>query len=211
MEIQSGKLYVNRTWEYLYPCLKFYGEELTDKLKKLFKLAVGIDDKLYKSTYSIYILFDVSSCESINQNILNYRSNFTSFLEWVRKKDYYVTDYVYDLSGCSEKHMVVLKIPKIYNKSFEYFLQGKYSQMYSKEAIDFIFSDITLENKTVQNKINKQFMYRRLILTKDKRYLPFFVKRINEDFDVDMPISDFEGRDIEFEYPIVSKQEIFNF
>ena len=44
MQIQSGKLYENRTWKYLYPCLKCYGPELMDFLSSFFKLGVGIGD-----------------------------------------------------------------------------------------------------------------------------------------------------------------------
>ena len=44
MQIQSGKLYENRTWKYLYPCLKVYGSTLKTYLNIFFKLAVGLGD-----------------------------------------------------------------------------------------------------------------------------------------------------------------------
>ena len=44
MNIQSGKLYENRTWKYLYPCLNEHGDVLKKYLDSFFKLGVGVAD-----------------------------------------------------------------------------------------------------------------------------------------------------------------------
>ena len=44
MQIQDGKLYLNRTWKYIYPALRVYGFQPISYLNDLIKQGVGIHD-----------------------------------------------------------------------------------------------------------------------------------------------------------------------
>ena len=119
MQIQSGKLYENKTWNYLYPCLKSYGSTLMKHLNSFYKLGVGIKDHNIdiEEGNCIYILLN-TNLSSPQISLINYRENFSKFLDWIRFQPYYVIDYVYDGLDKGEKHMLVLKIPDSYNKAY---------------------------------------------------------------------------------------------
>ena len=91
MEIEIGKLYVNRTVKYLVPALNYYGPTLKTKLNLVFKLAFGIHDSLLEGTHlegqkNIFVLVDKLVRPDLYQN----------FMDWVKHQEYYVTDYAYD-------------------------------------------------------------------------------------------------------------------
>ena len=96
MQIQSGKLYENRTWKYLFPCLKFYGPELMSKLSSFFKLAVGVNDYNKKEKQAcIYILVDTNIAIASDVERAEYKHKFAQFLDWLSYKPYFVSDYIY--------------------------------------------------------------------------------------------------------------------
>lgn len=206
MNIQSGKLYENRTWKYLYPSLKFYGEELTVKLSSFLKLAVGVNDSYReKNGNCIYILIDteLSSVTALERQA--YRTKFGEFLKWVKDKYYYVTDYVFEKG----KHMVVLRLHKNFENSYMHFIKGDYSEMYPDKIIYDYFKHVTLANKEVQKKRNDKMKIIRDILKKNSEYLPKFVAQVNKDFKTNVDVSYF--KDAELDYPPVRKEEIFNY
>ena len=146
MEIEIGKLYINRTVKYLVPGLSFYGPTLKTKLNLVFKLAFGIHDTLLDGSHlegqkNIFILVDKLVRPDLFQN----------FMDWVKHQEYYVTDYTYDaiMESHSRKHMVVLAYPPSMGDSYDKFLLGKYSKMYTKKEILTYFSE---ENKVEATK-----------------------------------------------------------
>lgn len=199
MNISSGKLYVNRTWRYLYPCLSAYGPEFMVRINNLFKLAVGIDDlNLYghNKDNCIFILLDSEIPLATKADYEIYKRNFSKFLTWISYQPYYVTDYVFDDVFSGKKHMVVIKIPPQFHTSYTHFLNGSYSQMYNSQQIREIF---------------KNDRYNVLpVLKKDRAYLKEkFVSIVNDKFDSDATEGDLVGSELDFkpEY----KEEIFNF
>ena len=91
MQIQSGKLYENRTWKYLYPCLKHYGLELMNYLTSFFKLAIGVaDSNVTVEGNCIFILVDTNLTLSNNVETAKYKANFSKFLDWVKYQYFYV-------------------------------------------------------------------------------------------------------------------------
>src|SRR6187402_2593397 len=140
MQIQSGKLYKNRTWKYIYPCLKYYGPELNKHLGTFFKLGVGINDynmDIKGERNHIFILVDTNLPFSSEDQIKEYKLKFSKFLDWLTYQHYYVADYVYeDFTG---KHMIVLQLPYKHDASFLSFVQGKYSDMYGTKEINDYF------------------------------------------------------------------------
>lgn len=210
MQIQSGKLYENRTWKYLYPCLRSYGGVLKNYLNSLYKVAVALEDKNVDvgETNCLHILID-TNMSTPQISAVKYRENLSIFLDWLRFQPYYIVDYVFDGLETNEKHMIVIKIPQSYDKAVEKFKKGKYSQMYSDKEIKELFPFITLENKELEIKINSKTKKLRHVLTKASSYLPTFKDKINKEFGVNCSINDL--KDHELDFPPNLEEEIFNF
>lgn len=207
MQIQSRKLYENRTWRYLYPSLKCYGKELMDYLVSFFKLGVGVGDsnKDIDST-SIFILFE-TSLPLTTPELEKYQNNFSKFLDWIKYQPYYVTDYVFDMHN---KHMVVIKLPYKHSSAYMHFIKGKYSLMYNETEIKQYFSEVSLTNKILESKINKNLDKTIKILTRDRRYVQNFVDIVNKDFDANITVEQYLGN-AELDYPPKKEEEIFNY
>lgn len=212
MQIQSGKLYENRTWKYLYPSLKSYGEELMNHLASFFKLAVGIGDyHLEGESYKdcIFILIETNMQLSTDKERIEYKKNFSKFIAWVSYQYYYITDYVYEGIGASEKHMLVLKMPVAHEVSYLHFIRGQYHKMYSKKEINRYFQYVTLPNKEFEKVKNDKIKNTRDILSRDSGYLEVFLDKVFKDFNAIPRKRDFLLADLD--YPPILKEEIFNY
>ena len=129
MKIEVGKFYTNKTKRFLYPCLRGHGDLFILKFNKVFKLAVGIHDENMVDTFSheahkIYILLD----SAWNKN------DFENFMKWVRLEPYYIHDYCFSSDyKYTRKHMLIIKVPKDFYYSYDIFLYGRYSLMYTDD------------------------------------------------------------------------------
>ena len=210
MQIQSGKLYENRTWKYLYPCLKVYGGTLKTYLNSFFKLAVGLGDHNIdiNEDNCIYILID-TNIHSPQQSLQTYREYLSKFLDWVRFQPYYVTDYIFEGFDRGEKHMLVLRLPDTYKESYIKFKQGKYSEMYSSKDIDNLYSLIVNSNKNIEIKVNNNITNIKNVLTKNSSHLELFRKQINDEFGTNLSLNDL--KDHELDLPPSQNEEIFNY
>jgi|VirMetMinimDraft_7_1064189.scaffolds.fasta_scaffold00418_25 hypothetical protein len=189
MDIKIGKMLENKTWKFLSPCLSFYGSTFTDKINTVFKLAAGIgDDNHFNPTPSIYLL-----CDAKYQP-----RNFIKFLEWIKYEKYYLADYPFtpDLKD-ARRHMVVIAIPKAYLKTYEYFLEGKYSKMYTEEEIKTLF--LQTDTKAAN------------ILLKKSKALEEFVKNQNKVYGTKVKANELVTMPEEYEFPLNHKEEIFNY
>jgi len=210
MQIQSGKLYENRTWKYLYPCLKHYDSELIKRLSSFFKLCVGVGDQNKEDlSISLYILIDTNIALSSEQARVDYKIRFGEFLTWLKHQDYYVDDYMYENGVVSTKHMVVITLPKEFHNAYFNFIKGNYSNMYTPKAINDYFAYVKLTNKETELIRNAKIKNTRDVLTKDKKYLPKFVAQVNERFATN--VEDKYFLDAELDYPPVEEEEIFNY
>ena len=133
MQIEIGKRYDNKTWRFLFPCLRGHGDIFASKINPLYKLAVGVYDYTLKDQTkfngrNIFILLDMYS-----QNKL-----CTDFIEFVKYQSYYVTHYCPDSDfGNSRKMMIVISIPERFEPAYDAFIRGKYSEMYNEEEERF--------------------------------------------------------------------------
>ena len=210
MQIQSGKLYENRTWKYLYPCLKVYGGTLKTYLNSFFKLAVGLGDHNIdiNEDNCIYILID-TNIHSPQQSLQTYREYLSKFLDWVRFQPYYVTDYIFEGFDRGEKHMLVLRLPDTYKESYIKFKQGKYSEMYSSKDIDNLYSLIVNSNKNIEIKVNNNITNIKNVLTKNSSHLELFRKQINDEFGTNLSLKDLKNHELDL--PPSQNEEIFNY
>ena len=210
MQIQSGKLYENKTWKYLYPCLRVYGNQLKTYLNNFYKLGVGLKDYNIdiEEDNCIYILLD-TKIHLGQQSLQTYRENLSVFLDWVRFQPYYVIDYVFDGFDSGEKHMLVLKLPTIYNKTYNKFIKGKYSEMYTPKDIENIFPLVTNSNKELEIKINSKLKEVKNILYRNSDQLENFRNQLNKEFGTNLSISDIRNHELDF--PPIQEEETFNY
>ena len=191
MQIEIGKYYVNKTWRFLLPCLRGHGDIFVSKFNPVFKLAVGIHDTLLDNSKkaegrSIYIL-----CDKFANRIA-----FDEFLDWIKYQDAYIADYCPDSEILkSRKHVIIIKIPEVYNDAYDNFLQGNYSLMYLEQDLKLLFSSST-----------KQKEYD--ILSRNPKIIEEFTKVVNKEFKTNAVIDDFKNAELEI--PLVKTEEIFN-
>ena len=210
MQIQSGKLYENRTWKYLYPCLTVYGSALKTYLNSFFKLAIGLGDHNINidENNCIYILIDTNIYSS-QQSLQTYREYLARFLDWVKFQPYYVADYIFEGLDRGEKHMLVLRLPNIHKESYVKFKQGKYSEMYSSKNINNLYPLIVNSNKSIEIKVNNNITNIKNVLTKNSNHLELFRKQINDEFGTNLSLNDL--KDHELDLPPSQNEEIFNY
>lgn len=193
MQIEIGKRYVNKTWRFLYPCLRGHGDIFVRKFNPLYKLAVGVSDDILKQTkYSqernIFILIDTLFQPKIVQE----------FMSWITYQPYYKHHYFIDNHELTtpRKLMLVLSVPEMFNNAYDNFIDSKYSQMYSIDEIMKLFN--IPERK-------KEFD----ILTKNYEIEDDFIKSVNEEFDTN--VYQFDEPIKEYELPLKPVEEIFNY
>ena len=174
MNIEIGKQYENKTWFYLTPVLRGHGNTFITKFNSVWKLAVGIHDMLLDGSdiangRNIYILFDKKFNES----------KFEDFLQYVKYQDYYKADYSFDTDlQNSRKHMIIIKVPKMFNNAYDMFLKGKYSKMYEKEYLEKFFSSK-----------NRKHVYD-IMTKKSRETFNNYIKKIEETFNVQFDSDD---------------------
>lgn len=209
MEIKKNTLIKNKTYNYLLPCLKYYGKEDFNKFKSFLILGAGINDmNIYvKNNNCIFLLYNLSPGLPYAEQKAYYLS-FAEFLDTIRTKSYYVNDYLFNCST-HNAHMVVIKIPDEHEDSFQEFIAGNYSKMYSKECIYKYFEDFTIPNNLeAETRINNNLDKIRKILMKHSSVKEEFVDAVNSRFDTNIKVNEFNG---ELDYPIKLEEEIFNY
>lgn len=200
MQIKSGELYENRTAKYLFPAIKHYGEELLNYINYFIKLGVGLSDENKKLQRGcIFILLDANPK---TYKILEYKDKLDKFITWLKYQNYYVTDYIYSNKKDEESHMIVLDFPMEYNNAYIKFMLGRYSQMYTKSEIDFLFP---LRKNLSQKDLDRRVAIRNVLLKENESD---FIKQVNSDFGTN--ISKFDIKK-ELDYPFDYKEEVFNF
>ena len=191
MQIEIGKRYVNKTWRFLYPCLRGHGDIFVSKFNPVFKLAVAIHDTLLDDSKkaegrSIYIL-----CDKLANKIA-----FDDFLDWIKYQDYYIGDYCPDSEILkSRKHVIIIKIPEVYNDAYDHFLKSNFSLMYLDEELKLLFSNP-----------GKKKEYD--ILSREPKIIEDFVKEVNKEFGSNAIVDDFKNAELEL--PLRKTEEIFN-
>lgn len=211
MQIQSGKLYENRVWKYLYPCIKGHGATLVNYLSSFVKLAIGIGDSSIRvKDNCLFILIQTSIKTGTITQRKDYRDNFIKFLDWVKYQNYYVKDYIYENKDEAETHMVVLKIPEEYTESFNMFVEGSYSKMFTEKQINYLFPLVEDNNNPSLMKRNERISSARSVFSKKPHRLEEFKNIVNKEFHRAETVRE-DYKDAEYEFPISYNldQEIF--
>lgn len=181
----KNRIYQNKTWRFLSPCLIENGIKFRKLFDSLIKIAIGIYDyDLTNNNISIpgknmFILIDSIKCSYY----------LKKFEEYIKYKYYYKESYTYS----PNKQMIVLKIPTGYENAYDKFLEGKYSEMYTPEQLDHVFS-----------KLSKEYG----ILYKSRDALEKFVEKINKEFHVKLEPENLINN--EYELPPKLEEETFS-
>lgn len=193
MVIKYRKQYENKTSKYLSPCLKEgYSRIFEVKFKEMFVLAYGIGDKVIEENPN-FIIGNKSPIFILIDTFANKRKS-EDFIYWIRYQDYYIYDYIADMEG--RGHMIILDFPEKYKNAYDKFLEGKYSEMFTKEEILKLFKEDSKEYK---------------VLTKNKLLLPDFTNKLRKIFDLkNLSDRDLEDSELELPYTMNLKEEIFN-
>ncbi len=189
MKIKNNILHDNKTRLYLLPVTKIYGKEFFNNFSKIFKLGFGIND----FTMPDNLKFDNHIFILLQSDLKS--ENFNDFLTWIRKQSYYEKDYAFDNIKNGDKHMVIVRIPKRYKYSYNAFVKGEYSKMYSEQDMRNLFN-------TGDTRLP--------VLTKSDNAMKKFVSKINADYNTEFEFGELAG---ECEYPINENinNETFNY
>lgn len=206
MDIQIGKQYVNKTWRFLAPCLRGHGTTFVNKFNSLYKLAVGIHDTFLDGSSisngrNIYVLIDKG-----------YKPReYEKFLDYIRYQDYFKGEY------CAEpdliparKYMVVLEVPKIFYNAYDKFLQGKYSEMYTTDELNILFSSVLKKRNLSPSEKIKRRDYGILTKTLEESF-EYYIKVLNKEFNTTVKATDIVASEVEWELPLKKQEEIFNY
>lgn len=182
-------IFVNRTARYIAPLLKLYSNELTIIFNSVKWIAFGINDLNYKEKLNngdyIFCLAKIT-----NNRI------FENFAKYIREQKFYYDDYIFSLKN--NLHMFVLENPR--KDVVPKFMEGKYSEMLSKEEIDRIYL------KKVYIKGVEHYTDVYSILTKYDAYKDKFLNYLESEFNY----TNIEG-DFEFDLPPLFNEEVFNY
>lgn len=201
---RPGSLFINRSFKYISPCMKLYGEEFTTKMRLLSGLAIAIQDygfnteKKFKN--ELYYLIDVNGVFKYDKYMYPEKSrvDFMHVISWLRQQEFYVKDYPFDSGKHGHQHIICLKTPI---DIIDNFIQGKYSQMYSKDILERIVKKtITVDKQEVINPVYG-------VLSHDPEYIPFYLDQLNSDYNTSLKAEDIKHH-TEYDIPPLPKNEV---
>lgn len=206
----THNVFVNKTLHYLYPQIGVYGKTLMESLHGSNGqniLAVGYLDWVYKRVKDVshegllFILVDKNGKYNLEKgryvSLEKGKINFESFLKYIRTHKAYLDDYMFDFKNCHH-HMVILRLPKRFERAYQPFLKGEYSKMYTSDEIT--------EMGFKPNKGAKIWY----VLNKDAGHREKFLERINTEFGTTLTLEEInDGR--ELDTPPITKNETFNY
>jgi len=148
MKLELGKIFINPTARFLTPIFNSYNITFLQNfnLVRNHLLGFAIGDVKYdkakkkEHSYLLFAAYSVNgSYDCTRKRFLNSKNGktiFLNFLKSIRKSSYYYDDYIYD----EKIHIVIYSLPQQYNKSYDEFIKGKYSKMFSEEEIKELFT-----------------------------------------------------------------------
>lgn len=202
MTIKYGRLYVNKTWRFLAPSLKYYGEEFIQKFNVVMKLAVGIHDTLLDGSQvsddnNIYVLVDR----------LAKPKEFLNFINFISEQEYYIDSYSYDEVVNPRKMMIILKIPEELSGSYYHFLKGHYSKMYNRQQLRELYNNVISGRSSNQ----QSYLDYEILSKTGENSKKLLIDTIKEEFGKETRISETDIDNLEWELPLKKKEEIFNY
>lgn len=215
MQIIDGKLYLNRTWKYIYPALRVYGFQPISYLNELIKQSVGISDINFQEENKIpkiFILVQTRDLKASQTKAKEYETKVAKFFDYIRQQEYYVDDYLYNVNSKCCSHMVVLRFPENFKSIYNSFVKGEYSKMYSQQELKKYFPLATLsktKNITISDSLGDNLEIHK-VFTKAPELKAIFIEKINKDFGLEMLEEEFD-KNMELDYLPTLEEELFNY
>ena len=110
-------------------------------------------------------------------------------------QSFYVTSYAFDDLEKGRQHMLVITIPESFNESYDSFVKGHYSQMYTDNQINILFPDPTNEVRAVLKRTESAYSE--------------FASKISNSFNTTVSKQDLVGAELDF--PLEKEKEYFNY
>ena len=196
MRIQYGKRFENKTSKFLLPCIvSGHGKVFQMKVEDIYILAAGLDDKVLHNNSKYDFLIEKRPVFILIDKFVNKRRG-EDFIYWLKHQPFFLGGYPVDM--IDRAYMTIVDTPENFQKSYDSFIVGKYSEMYTKQEINSLFSD---KNSDVYH-----------VLTKDTdKLLPAFVKKLEETFETKLKYTDFVTSEMDLPYKISEQDEVFNY
>lgn len=200
--MSKSTFFYNRTYRYLSPLIRILDPKLPNILNTLEIQNFKIEDPGLGCTEKyLYISIHANPINLIGVNLDKYCRVLQQTLQYIRTKEYYVTDTLYTIKPLI--HTIKICFPLRYSAYFTAFENSLYSTMFKEKEIEKLF--------TVSDK-HKLYFYKeetKMILRRDPDYLPYFVAQVNKDFEDNISVSSFT--DCELDYNINKKEEYFDY
>ena len=196
MRIQYGKRFENKTSKFLLPCIiSGHGKTFQTKVEDIYILAAGLDDKVLYNNSKYDFLIEKRPVFILIDKFVNKRKG-DDFIYWLKYQPFFLGGYPVDM--IDRAYMIIVDTPENFQKSYDSFIVGKYSEMYTKQEINSLFSD---KNSDVYH-----------VLTRDTdKLLPAFVKKLEETFETKLKYTDFVTSEMDLPYKISEQDEVFNY
>lgn len=124
MIIQDDKCYINDTYRFLFPILKYYGDEYIDCIRQLYKQGVFIHDTemFINENDNLFVLINITKSLELNDRI-----EIASRISYLSRQDYVKKIYITDIKTENKKPdkvVIVFEIPKTYQGVVSKMLEG---------------------------------------------------------------------------------------
>lgn len=116
----------NRTRKFLLPALGSMDPEWIMEINKFYSVAAGLADGKY------YPYLEEPSVLLLKNIKISSINSFNESLDIIKQNSYFIKDYIFADAIDSWLHMFVIRLPESFHNAYNYFLQSKYSMMYSE-------------------------------------------------------------------------------
>jgi len=187
--IEINKVYINKTWKYLFPITKSYGELYKLRMENLWKLGAGIGDSFYPKDHpeAIFIVVDR----------IYFPNKYQNTITWLRQQKFYIDDYPMDNILTGRMQMIVIKFPQKMLYKYKLFFEGRYSEMFTSKEIDFYFRKDDETRKEVIDILERKLVAKQI-----------FIEKVKNSFNTLLTVSDLATAELDF--PPMLKYETFN-
>lgn len=159
---------INRTRLYMSPILNAVDNKLPGKINLTNISMWGTNDIIYahNKEYLHYCLFIL---HKVNEHL-------GAYIQYCKDRSYFVDDYIFNLRD-TNYHMSVIKLPRTWKKSYDCFINGKFSEMFTDKQL----KRIKISPRFYDGRPNAIYQ----VLTKDKNYREKFEQKLYDLYETD--------------------------
>lgn len=143
MVLKGDNVVVNKTYRFIFPILRLYGEEYLKRMDDIYKLAVFIDDLTnprYDKDDYLHVVIDPQ------RKIGKKHYTLEDTIAWLTHNG--ILNKAYTLESDPNKIVLMIRIPDKYQGCIDLFVQG-YTNLFSKQDVDRYFQ--------ARNKVNAAY------------------------------------------------------